>query len=279
MKCRWCPLEDRTPYRFMDIGLFERIVNEMERLGAGYFKILLFRGGEPFLYPDIRSLLLVLERTDIARRSTIEFYSNGMIMREDQARAIVDSPLRIETIFSVDGIGDKESFEFMREGAEWDRLRKNVHHLSEMRKGTRYEGLKRISSSTIIPHAAAVPFPVPPREEIMATFEREFRPIGVDTFYYRGIHRWSGEIILDGMPVKKENHGTCFFVRRGGISILVDGKVSSCCADMPGHLILGDLTKEALETIYYGEEASSTRESMVKGDRISLNICCDCDHG
>ena len=79
--------------------------------------------------------------------------------------------------------------------------------------------------------------------------------------------------------MKGERHGSCFFVRRGGISILVDGRVSSCCADMPGNLILGDLRKESLDAVYYGEEESSIREAMIQGDRSRLNICCDCDHG
>lgn len=277
LNCRWCPLDKSKPYQFMKLDLYGKIINEMARVGAGYRQVDLFRGGEPFLYPDIKALLSILESEEFFNKTTICFFTNGMVIMQEQMKAIVESPLKAEIVFSIDGVGDKESFEYMRLGAQWETVQENIAMLSYLRKKAFYGGLKKIVISTIIPHKEAVPFSVPDREVIQETFKKEFFPLGVDEFQYRGIHRYNGQVIRDNMPPKGETHNACFFVKRGGISILVDGRVSACCGDLANKLILGDLKQETISEIYYGNKLISMRKAMLMGERSTLKICGDCD--
>lgn len=277
LKCRWCPLDKEQPYQFIGLDLFEKIISALHRVNGGYHRIDLFRGGEPFLYPDIKSLLSILECKGFTGKSIIGFFTNGMAIKHEQIKAIMESPLSIEIVFSVDGVGTRESFEYMRTGAKWKIVKENISLLSEAGKGSVYGGRKKIAVSTIIPHQEAVPFSVPQREEIQETFKREFRPLGVDEFYCRGIHRYNGQILIEGMPEKEMRNGPCCFVKRGGISILVDGRVSVCCGDLNNTLIVGDLRNETIEEIFYGRSLSSIKGMMLSGERSKLAVCGTCD--
>jgi hypothetical protein len=277
LKCRWCPLDKSRPYEFMEIDLFEKIINELERVNGGYQRIDLFRGGEPFLYPDIKSLLSILECKGPSGGRTIGFFTNGMVIRHEQIEDVMGSSLKVEIVFSVDGAGTGESFEHMRPGAKWEKVRQNISLMSEARKGSTYGGQKKIAVSTIIPRQDAVPFPVPRREVICEAIKKEFSPLGVDEFYFRGIHRYNGQILMDGMPDMETRNGPCCFVKRGGISVLVDGRVSVCCGDLNNSLIIGDLSNGTLEGIYYGHRLSSIRERMLTAERSELEVCGTCD--
>ncbi|MBI4683348.1 MAG: radical SAM protein [Nitrospirae bacterium] len=277
LKCKWCPLDKEQPYQFIGLDLFEKIINALHSVNGGYHRIDLFRGGEPFLHPDIKALLSVLERKNMSGKRTIGFFTNGMAFKNEQIKAVVESSLNIEIVFSVDGVGTMESFEYMRPGAKWEIVKKNISLLSEARKGSIYGGCKKIAVSTIIPHQDAVPFFVPQEEEIHEIFKKEFSLPGVDEFYYRGIHRYNGQVLIEGMPEKEIRNGACCFVKRGGISILVDGRVSVCCGDLTNTLIVGDLKNETFGEIFYGRSLSSIRGMMLTGERSKLEVCGTCD--
>ena len=55
-----------------------------------------------------------------------------------------------------------------------------------------------------------------------------------------------------------------------------DGKISLCCNDPLGKMTLGDLSKQSLEEVWYGEAFRDVREKLRKG-RGSLEHCRFCD--
>ena len=79
------------------------------------------------------------------------------------------------------------------------------------------------------------------------------------------------------MTVPEKRNGPCCFMKRGGMSILVDGRVSACCGDMDNRLVHGDLNKEPLDEIYYSEKLVKMREAMLMGERFRLDVCGACD--
>jgi len=60
------------------------------------------------------------------------------------------------------------------------------------------------------------------------------------------------------------------------ISVRPDGKISLCCYDALGSVTLGDLKKESILDIWYGEAFNEYREKIVKG-REYINNCASCD--
>lgn len=60
------------------------------------------------------------------------------------------------------------------------------------------------------------------------------------------------------------------------LNVRSDGKVIMCCNDPLGKLILGDLTKETIVSVWYGKKYLRLRESISKGRHFN-NICKNCD--
>jgi len=60
------------------------------------------------------------------------------------------------------------------------------------------------------------------------------------------------------------------------IMVLWDGRVSLCCFDGEGQVILGDLRSQTIREIYNGEKALNIRLAHVEGRRGSLELCSTC---
>ena len=55
-----------------------------------------------------------------------------------------------------------------------------------------------------------------------------------------------------------------------------DGKVSLCCNDPLGKNTLGDLSKESILDVWYGEKFNEVRDALNRG-RKNLEHCIYCD--
>ena len=57
--------------------------------------------------------------------------------------------------------------------------------------------------------------------------------------------------------------------------VLVDGRVSLCCMDMEGEVILGDAKEQSLKEIWFGDKAIKYRETK----KFDLEPCKQCNMG
>ncbi|MCT4541927.1 MAG: SPASM domain-containing protein [Vallitalea sp.] len=60
------------------------------------------------------------------------------------------------------------------------------------------------------------------------------------------------------------------------VVIRPDGKLSLCCNDATGKVTMGDLTKDTLLDIWYGEKYTNIRYNMLKNRSLNY-LCKDCD--
>lgn len=60
------------------------------------------------------------------------------------------------------------------------------------------------------------------------------------------------------------------------IVVRPDGKVSLCCNDAYGKQTMGDLSKESIKDVWYGDKFRKVREAMQKG-RGNYGACRYCD--
>jgi radical SAM protein with 4Fe4S-binding SPASM domain len=60
------------------------------------------------------------------------------------------------------------------------------------------------------------------------------------------------------------------------IMVLWDGRVSLCCFDAEGAVILGDLNHQSLRDVYNGTIALGIRQAHHEGRRGELALCKDC---
>src|SRR5246127_5089252 len=123
--CPMCPREThKQPKADMSDGVFERLVREAGKTAE---HMMLIGLGEPFMDPKI------MERIEFCHRHSIStlLSTNGTFLDEKPSARVLDSPLEQITL-SFDGF-QKETFEFYRKGAKFERVRDNFVRFARMK--------------------------------------------------------------------------------------------------------------------------------------------------
>ena len=123
--CPMCPREThKQPKADMSDEVFERLVREA---GDTAEHMMLIGLGEPFMDPHI------FERIEFCHRHSIStlLSTNGTFLDEALAARVLDSPLEQITL-SFDG-AKKETFEFYRKGAKFEKVRDNFVRFARMK--------------------------------------------------------------------------------------------------------------------------------------------------
>src|SRR6202790_4646314 len=123
--CPMCPREThKQPKENMADEIFNRLVEESGRSAE---HMMLIGLGEPFMDPKIFERIEFCERHQI---STL-LSTNGTFLDERMSARLLDSPLEHITL-SFDG-ATKESFEYYRKGARFEKVRDNFVRFARMK--------------------------------------------------------------------------------------------------------------------------------------------------
>src|SRR5579871_1064738 len=123
--CPMCPREThKQPKEDMSDDVFDRLI---EQAGASAEHMMLIGLGEPLMDPAIYRRIEFCHQHSI---STL-LSTNGTLLDERHAARLLDSPLEQITL-SFDG-AKKETFEFYRKGAKFERVRENFVRFSRMK--------------------------------------------------------------------------------------------------------------------------------------------------
>lgn len=117
LQCRMCSQNKKNGRQ----ELSERQVNNIIKLFPFLEKVL-WVGGEVFLYKGFESLMDLAHKYNVQQNIT----SNGLLITENYAKKIVD--YGIELNLSIDSV-NKEVYEFIRVGSNFDVLLKNIKNI------------------------------------------------------------------------------------------------------------------------------------------------------
>src|ERR1035438_4694566 len=128
-KCNlYCPMCTREthkqPKEDMPADIFSKLVSDA---GHTAEHMMLIGLGEPLLDPEIYKRIEMCHRHSI---STL-ISTNGTLLDEEHAAKMLDSPLEQITL-SFDG-AKKETFEFYRKGAKFEKVRDNFVRFARMK--------------------------------------------------------------------------------------------------------------------------------------------------
>jgi radical SAM protein with 4Fe4S-binding SPASM domain len=59
-------------------------------------------------------------------------------------------------------------------------------------------------------------------------------------------------------------------------TVLYDGRVTPCCIDAEGELIIGNVQKSSIKEIWHGAQLKKLRELHKKGEWDKIPICARC---
>ena len=275
LNCRWCSVKNKKDLRFMSLELFTNLISECAQKKIGYRRFSLFLGGESLLHPDFIALLEIMKKHNMGNLGfeNIQLFTNGNT-KPELYEPLIRSELFTLIRFSVDGVGDQRSYEYMRPNAKWDVLVGNIKLMLELRN--KFHSRTSIRLTTLIPHQSFLPFEIPEYEEATAQMNKFFLPLGIDEIGHRKIGTLVGENI--SIPDNYYSHQRiCLLVKDRKIAVNYDGTVSTCSNDLNSEQLLGDVKGKDIERVWNSKAFRAFYQAKKKGEKYPHGYCKDCD--
>jgi radical SAM protein with 4Fe4S-binding SPASM domain len=252
-----CPREThKQPKADMAQEIFERLVRES---GSSAEHMMLIGLGEPFM--DAR----IFERIEYCARHNIStlLSTNGTFLDEERSAQLLASPLEHVTL-SFDG-ATRESFEYYRKGARFEKVRENFVRFARMKKAAG-------SKMQVVVQ--------------MVRMERNAGEVG------DFVRFWSAVEGVDQVRIKEDETNLmrpaaghearewkhpCHYLWRGPMYVKQDGNVYPCCQSyMLDGAPAGNLGEHSLEEIWNSDEMRRMRALHAAGRAGEIGICSRC---
>ena len=255
--CPMCPREThKQPKEDMPAEIFDRLVRES---ASSAEHMMLIGLGEPFMDREIFQRIEYCERHNI---STL-LSTNGTFLDEKTCTRILDSPLEHITL-SFDG-ATKESYEYYRKGARFEKVRENFLRFARMKH-------ERGSKMQVVVQ--------------MVRMERNAGEVG------DFIRFWSAVPGVDQVRIKDDETNVlqpeaghagedwkhpCHYLWRGPMYVKHNGDVYPCCQSyMLDGAPLGRIGESQLNEIWNGQEMQRMRRLHIQGRAGEIDICSRC---
>ena len=255
--CPMCPREThKQPKEDMPDRIFNRLVQES---GHSAEHMMLIGLGEPFLDPKIFSRIEYCDRHNI---STL-LSTNGTLLDEASADKILRSPLEHITL-SFDG-STKESFEYYRKGARFERVRDNFVRFSRMKH-------ERKAKVQVVVQMVRMDRNWNEAEE----FARFWSAVpGVDQVRIKADE--TNLMHPEGGHAPDDWKHPCHYLWRGPMYVKHNGDVYPCCQSYMLDLApVGNIGREGLPEIWNGEPMRRMRELHAQKRAGEIDACAKC---
>jgi MoaA/NifB/PqqE/SkfB family radical SAM enzyme len=250
-KCVFCPRDEMHRRQgIMSIELFRKIADECVALGITHVRM--HNYGEAFIDKQLVEKVAYAKQKGVREVGVI---SNGSLITETVARGMIDAGLDAINI-SVDAAG-KEVFEATRVGLKYDKVIANIERLVRIRAESGKRRPKLILS-----------FVRQSNSTDEQAFIEHWRTIA-DKVHVTDLHNWAGTL-----NTESDVNYPCY---RPWLTftVLWDGRVSLCCADFDGKVILGDLNTSSIREIWNAEPYRLARKQHLESG--GPDICRACD--
>lgn len=255
--CPMCPREThKQPKEDMTDAVFERLVRGASQSAE---HMMLIGLGEPFLDPKI------FDRIEFCAKHGVYslLSTNGTLLDKPAAEKLLDTKLEHVTL-SFDG-STKESFEFYRKGAKFEKVRDNFLHFALRKK-------ERGSKMQVVVQ--------------MVRMEKNWNEVA------DFIKFWKAAPGVDQVRIKADEtdlmrpdaaHSAgdwthpCHYLWRGAMYVKHSGDVYPCCQSYNlGGVPVGNVNDTALPEIFNSPEMIHMRQAHVRGAGGELEVCAKC---
>lgn len=226
----------------MSDKLFEKIITECSANRLS--EIHLHNFGEPLLDDHLEDRIRLIKANC---KASVKIFTNGSLLFPDRARRLLNSGMD-EIKISVDG-STPEEFEKIRPPLKWPVVLDNVRNLIRLRNSLKLRTKIYITCCTGRSAAKLFDFPV--------------------RFAFGPRHNWGGQV--GKLPGERT---ACHRLWRT-FTILVDGMVARCHADVHGEHCLGNVNYSTIKEIWNSDAYANVRELHGKS-RSELELCREC---
>jgi radical SAM protein with 4Fe4S-binding SPASM domain len=255
--CPMCPRESHPqPKSDMTAEVFESLVTQTAHTAE---HMMLIGLGEPFMDAQIFNRIEFCHRHSI---STL-LSTNGTFLDERCSAKVLDSPLEQITL-SFDG-AKKETFEFYRKGAKFEKVRDNFVRFARMKK-------ERGSKLQIVVQMVKMDGNAGEVDEFLRFWGAT---PGVDQLRIKADE--TNLLRPDAGHTGDEWKHPCHYLWRGAVYIKENGDVYPCCQSyMLDGQPLGTIGKQPLIEIWNGPAIQQMRQLHATGRGGEVDICSRC---
>jgi radical SAM protein with 4Fe4S-binding SPASM domain len=260
LRCIMCPVPNLKRKRgFMDETIFKKVVEDVS--GEAGFLFLPQGFGEPLLNEKWFQLI---EFAHSMKVQPIGIVTNGMLLHERNILRLINAVDAI--MVTIDGITAK-TYEAIRVNSSFEKVTKNIEKFLEIRgdKESPHLALRIIKMKET-------------EEEIRPFYEHWSKKIGKgDIIHVANFNDWAGSV-KDRSTAKippQRDRRPCRMLWKNLI-VYYDGRVSPCCFDAEGDLIVGNISDQGIKEIWNGAPLRNIRDLHYSHHFKDIPLCSKC---
>ncbi|HXK62675.1 MAG TPA: radical SAM protein [Acidobacteriota bacterium] len=258
-RCTICATPNMQRRRaIMSFDLFRKIIDECGRYRVR--RILPFLHGETLLVPGVLDYFRYIRRASPG--SHVNLTTNGSRLNADMTEAFLQENLLDSLIISVDG-ADKQTFEGIRLGLDFDEIRENVLYFMK----------RRNEQGKTTPKVSVAMVTVEENKHCRKQFEEVWR--GVDEVRFSVYFNWAGKLENSERTPHKVNFCERIYHY---ITILADGRVAMCCFDSEAAYCVGDINRKSIYEVWHSDSFNQKRRWLYERNFNQLKLCGQCDY-
>jgi radical SAM protein with 4Fe4S-binding SPASM domain len=278
LRCPECPSGLRSftrPTGMLQQDLFKNVIDQ---LAPTLSYLTFYFQGEPYLHPQFLPMVKYASDKGIYTATS----TNAHYLKDEAAQQTVESGLD-RLIISIDGTS-QDTYQSYRVGGD----------LSKVIEGTKniIAWKRKLKSKT--PHVIFQFLVVKPNEHQIPEVYKLAKELGVDEVKLKTAQIYDFENGSTLIPtqdkysryklnasgkysIKNKLDNNCWKMWQSCV-ITWDGKVLPCCFDKDAQYVMGDLTKNTFEEIWFGEKYQQFRNTLFKS-RSEIEMCKNCTEG
>jgi radical SAM protein with 4Fe4S-binding SPASM domain len=244
------------PPRNMEFSLFRKIINEAK--STLEFAVP-YGVGEPLLNPEIFDMIAYCRNLGIPTGIS----TNATLLSEKSSRRLIEAGLNY-IIFAFDG-ARRETFETYRRGADFDKVRNNIHAFLRVKKAMHSKIFCAVQMVALKENQTE-------GQALIRMWDLE----GIDEVRIKKdeVHN-EGSAIPGASSDRPPMRYPCYHLWRGPMYIHYDGTTFPCCYTYPDEAI-GNVKRCTLREIWNSEKMVRLRNAHIRGDLQAYRACLNC---
>jgi radical SAM protein with 4Fe4S-binding SPASM domain len=252
--------------------------NVIDQLAPTLSYLTFYFQGEPYLHPQFLPMVKYASNKGIYTATS----TNAHYLKDEAAQQTVESGLD-RLIISIDGTS-QDTYQSYRVGGD----------LSKVIEGTKNIIIWKRKLKSKTPHVIFQFLVVKPNEHQIPEVYKLAKELGVDEVKLKTAQIYDYENGSELIPtqdkysryklnasgkysIKNSLENNCWKMWQSCV-ITWDGKVLPCCFDKDAQYVMGDLTKNSFEEIWFGEKYQQFRNTLFKS-RSEIEMCKNCTEG
>ncbi len=257
-RCVMCPQSTmKRKLGCMETFLYKKIIDQCKPLEA----VWTFLMGEPLMDKNLPEKIAYAKNAGIRK---VGIFTNGSLLTSDLILKLIASGIDHITI-SFDALTE-QTFKEIRPGLNFKQVSMNIENLVKLRRQRNQK----------VPFIAIEFVKMESNASESESFRKKWEKI-VDAVYISSMVNWGGaNQAKSASQLSYKIRRPCYMLWRDMV-VFVDGRVSLCCYDYEGSVILGDINTQLLKEIWTGEKFSEIRNIHLSGEFEKIPICTNCN--